>query len=162
MTKLQEYTPVYKEEVASLILTIQKTEFEIPVTLEQQPDLNDITNFYQSNNGNFWMALVNDKVVGTIALLDIGNGQGALRKMFVDAEYRGKQSGIGQKLLNNLFDWAKQKQFKEIFLGTTAKFLAAQRFYEKNGFIEIAKDTLPAAFPIMAVDVKFYKYSLSH
>ena len=160
MTKLQSYLPVYKEEVANLILTIQKTEFEIPITLEQQPDLNDITNFYQSNNGNFWIALVNNKVVGTIALLDIGNHQGALRKMFVDTNYRGKHLGIGKKLLDNLFEWAKEKQFKEILLGTTAKFLAAQRFYEKNGFIEIGKELLPINFPVMSVDVKFYKFIL--
>ena len=160
MTKLQSYLPVYKEEVANLILTIQKTEFEIPITLEQQPDLNDITNFYQSNNGNFWIALVNNKVVGTIALLDIGNHQGALRKMFVDTNYRGKHLGIGKKLLDNLFEWAKEKQFKEILLGTTAKFLAAQRFYEKNGFIEIGKELLPVNFPVMSVDVKFYKFIL--
>ena len=160
MTKLQSYLPVYKEEVANLILTIQKTEFEIPITLEQQPDLNDITNFYQSNNGNFWIALVNNKVVGTIALLDIGNHQGALRKMFVDTNYRGKHFGIGKKLLDNLFEWAKEKQFKEILLGTTAKFLAAQRFYEKNGFIEIGKVLLPVNFPVMSVDVKFYKFIL--
>jgi len=160
LTKLQSYLPVYKEEVANLILTIQKTEFEIPITLEQQPDLNDITNFYQSNNGNFWIALVNNKVVGTIALLDIGNHQGALRKMFVDTNYRGKHLGIGKKLLDNLFEWAKEKQFKEILLGTTAKFLAAQRFYEKNGFIEIGKELLPINFPVMSVDVKFYKFIL--
>jgi len=160
LTKLQSYLPVYKEEVANLILTIQKTEFEIPITLEQQPDLNDITNFYQSNNGNFWIALVNNKVVGTIALLDIGNHQGALRKMFVDTNYRGKHLGIGKKLLDNLFEWAKEKQFKEILLGTTAKFLAAQRFYEKNGFIEIGKELLPVNFPVMSVDVKFYKFIL--
>lgn len=160
MTQLQTYSPVYKEEVANLIISIQKTEFEIPITLEQQPDLNDINSFYQINNGNFWVALVNDKVVGTIALLDIGNNQGALRKMFVAAAYRGKDFGVGQKLLDNLLEWAKQKQFKEILLGTTAKFLAAQRFYEKNGFIEIAKELLPANFPIMTVDVKFYKHIL--
>ena len=44
-----------------------------------------------------------------------------------------------------------------ILLGTTEKFLAAQRFYEKNGFTEIQKDALPPKFPVMTVDVKFYK-----
>ncbi len=159
--ELQTYSPVYRDELVNLILTIQKTEFEIPITLEQQPDLNDIPNFYQSNNGNFWVALAGNKVVGTIALLDIGNGQGALRKMFVDAAYRGKEFGVGQKLLHQLLQWAMQKNFKEIFLGTTEKFLAAQRFYEKNGFIEIKKEALPKSFPIMAVDVKFYKYAVN-
>jgi N-acetylglutamate synthase-like GNAT family acetyltransferase len=49
----------------------------------------------------------------------------------------------------------------EIFLGTTDRFLAAQRFYEKKGFKELQKAALPKTFPIMAVDSKFYVLSLS-
>jgi predicted N-acetyltransferase YhbS len=45
-------------------------------------------------------------------------------------------------------------------LGTTAKFLAAHRFYEKNGFREIAQTELPASFPVMTVDTKFYRRAL--
>ena len=45
----------------------------------------------------------------------------------------------------------------EIYLGTTEKFLAAHRFYEKNGFAEVRRDELPSAFPVMAVDSKFYR-----
>ncbi len=114
--------------------------------------------FYQIKNGNFWIAIINKLVVGTIALLDIGNRRCALRKMFVLSKYRGKEFGVGQQLLNAFFEWAKNNNYEEIFLGTTEKFTAAQRFYEKNGFKQIEKDTLPKEFPIMAVDVKFYKF----
>ncbi|HEY6502858.1 MAG TPA: GNAT family N-acetyltransferase, partial [Chitinophagaceae bacterium] len=124
------------------------------------PDLDEIPGFYQVNNGNFWIAKIEDKVIGTIALLDIGNNKGALRKMFVAKDYRGKESGIGQTLLNTLVAWARQKGITEIFLGTTEKFIAAQRFYEKNGFVEIPKQSLPKEFPVMDVDVKFYKFSV--
>ena len=41
-------------------------------------------------------------------------------------------------------------------VGTTSKFLAAQRFYAKNGFREIAKSDLPQSFPVMAVDDRFF------
>jgi GNAT superfamily N-acetyltransferase len=162
MTEIKTYSEVYKNEIAALILNIQTTEFGIPITLQEQPDLNDIHGFYQTNNGNFWAAFVDDIIVGTIALLDIGTSQGALRKMFVNREYRGKNFGVGQKLLDNLIVWAAEKNFKEILLGTTEKFVAAQRFYEKNGFIEIPKEALPVEFPIMAVDVKFYTYTLDN
>ncbi len=37
--------------------------------------------FDQTGKGNFWVALYDDKVVGTISFLDIGNHQVALRKM---------------------------------------------------------------------------------
>jgi N-acetylglutamate synthase-like GNAT family acetyltransferase len=160
MIDIATYSDVYKEQAANLILFIQQSEFDIPITREQQPDLNDISTFYQSGNGNFWLALADKQVVGTIALLDIGNKQGALRKMFVDAAYRGKNVGVGQRLLDTLINWAKEKKFTEVFLGTTERFIAAQRFYEKNGFAEIEREELPVTFPVMAVDVKFYKYSL--
>lgn len=154
---IEIYRDNYKNRVIDLILGIQNGEFGIPVTREQQPDLNVIPMYYQVNNGNFWIARMDENVIGTIALLDIGKSQGALRKMFVSKDYRGKEFGIGQKLLNSLVEWTKQKGLTEIFLGTTEKFIGAQRFYEKNGFTELQKQNLPKEFPVMDVDVKFYR-----
>ncbi len=155
---IEIYTDTSKNEVADLILHIQNDEFGIPITLALQPDLNKIPEFYQTNSGNFWIAKNGGKIIGTISLLDIGDHKGALRKMFVHKDFRGKRFGAGQKLLNTLLDWARQKGITEIFLGTTEKFIAAQRFYEKNGFEEIKKQDLPANFPIMEVDIKFYRF----
>ena len=157
---IEVYTDIYKNVVADLILVIQNSEFGIPISLENQPDLNAIPEYYQTNNGNFWIAKIKGEIIGTIALLDIGNQHGALRKMFVNKNPRGKETGVGQKLLNTLINWTRYKGFKEIYLGTTEKFLAAQRFYEKNGFKEIGKQELPVSFPIMEVDVKFYRFCL--
>jgi len=157
MIKIKAYSQDHEQDVIGLITSIQQNEFGIPVTIEQQPDLKDIPNFYQKNKGNFWIATGEGRVVGTIGLLDIGNSQGALRKMFVDEMYRGKNHSVGQILLDELLVWAKTSSFKKIILGTTSKFLAAQRFYEKNNFIEIDKELLPMTFPVMIVDTKFYE-----
>ncbi|MES2646982.1 MAG: GNAT family N-acetyltransferase [Bacteroidota bacterium] len=154
------YSDYYKKSITKLILKIQNEEFGIPITLNQQPDLNQISQFYQAGNGNFWVALLEGKTIGTISLLGLQNRKAALRKMFVDKLYRGPDFGVGQKLLNTLFDWAKQKGIEEIVLGTTERFTAAQRFYEKNGFKEIEKKELPEDFPVMEVDVKFYCIAL--
>ena len=158
--KIDSYSDLYKQQVQTLILNIQQ-EFNIPIDLEAQPDLKEISRFYQKDNGNFWIARQGGTVIGTIALLDIGNQQAALRKMFVHKDYRGKDYQVGQSLLDELIQWARQKGLTELFLGTTEKFIAAQRFYEKNGFEEVEKGQLPASFPMVNVDVKFYKYSLS-
>lgn len=158
---IQTYSPAYQQKVIDLILPIQRNEFGIPITLEAQPDLVNIPSFYQKDAGNFWVAIIENTVVATIALSDIGNNRGALRKMFVHQGYRGKEWGVGQQLLNTLLEWARQNNLKEILLGTTEKFIAAQRFYEKNGFEEIDKQLLPKEFPVMAVDVKFYRYILT-
>lgn len=149
-----------EQQVVDLIVSIQQKEFNIPITADDQPDLRDIPNYYQKNYGNFWVALHNEDVVGTISLLDIGNGQAALRKMFVHQNYRGSKKGTARNLLKTLLDWAKLHKLREIYLGTTPYFLAAHRFYEKNGFTEISKEDLPKTFPIMKVDTRFYKYEL--
>jgi GNAT superfamily N-acetyltransferase len=99
-------------------------------------------------------------VVGTIAFLDVGNRQGALRKMFVKAAWRGAAHGVAHRLLDTLLRWCRDHAIDKVYLGTTAKFLAAHRFYEKNGFVEIARSDLPRAFPVMEVDTKFYKAAL--
>jgi GNAT superfamily N-acetyltransferase len=84
-----------------------------------------------------------------------------MRKMFVQREFRGSTYGTARLLLTALLDWAKAHQVSEIYLGTTAKFLAAHRFYEKNGFTEISKSQLPAQFPVMNVDTRFYRYGVA-
>ncbi len=157
---IEIYTDTHKQEVADLILSIQNAEFGIPITLVLQPDLNAIPTFYQTNSGNFWIAKIDNEIIGTISLLDTGNNQAALRKMFVNKDFRGKEFGVGLKLLTTLLDWARHKGISEIFLGTTDKFIGAQRFYEKNGFTEIENKQLPEAFPVMEVDSKFYRISV--
>ena len=157
---IQEYAETYKDEIIELILNIQQNEFGISIRKEDQPDLADIKNFYQSGYGNFWVALCQDKVVGTISLKDIGNYQGALRKMFVKSEYRGIQFKTAQHLLNSLLAWAQGQALTDIYLGTTEKFLAAHRFYEKNNFECLSSDQLPSNFPIMKVDTRFYHLKL--
>lgn len=160
MLHIRPFEPEDAAGVAAVILPIQQAEFAIPITLEAQPDLADIRGFYQREGGNFWVALVDGRIVGTLGLLDIGNHEAALRKMFVAADYRGAQHAVAQGLLAGLLEWAAAKAIARVYLGTTAKFLAAHRFYEKNGFVEIAKSELPAAFPVMAVDSKFYRFTV--
>lgn len=156
--EIKPYTDEYKNQIIQLILHIQTAEFNIPVSITDQPDLENIKNIYQKNKGNFWVALDNNKVIGTIAMIDIGNAQCALRKMFVAKEYRGKDRGLSQQLLNTLLAWCKKHTIQEVYLGTVDILRAAHRFYEKNGFVEIPKATLPKNFPIMPIDTKFYSY----
>ncbi|MGV3286697.1 GNAT family N-acetyltransferase [Bacillus wiedmannii] len=152
------YESTFQDEVVDLIVHIQQKEYNVPITKEEQPDLLEIETFYQRDYGNFWVATYDDKVVGTVALLDIENQQVALRKMFVKKEFRGKGWGASYKLLQTAISWAENKRLKDIYLGTTAKFLAAHRFYEKNNFQSVSIDELPKSFPVLQVDKKFYRY----
>ena len=155
------YQRKYQTPVVDLILQIQREEFGLPITLDDQPDLLDIPTVYQRGDGNFWVALDTDQVIGTIAAIDIGNHQLALRKMFVSAPHRGRSIGVGKQLLDALCGWATERKICEIYLGTVEAFKAAHRFYEKHGFRQLEKSDLPAAFPIMQGDTRFYRLVMS-
>ena len=157
---LHRYQPQFQQDVVALILPIQSQEFGIAITAEQQPDLSEIEQYYQRGTGDFWLALAGNRVVGCIGLKDIGQQQVALRKMFVARDYRGKQHGVANALLNTVLGHASQRKLTDIWLGTTDKFVAAHRFYEKNGFRDVSANSLPPAFPLMSVDTKFYRLSL--
>ena len=107
------------------------------------------------------MALLDNQVLGTLGLIDIGNQQVAGRKMFVSQKHRGKEIGIAKSLLESAIDWCNKRGVREIYLGTTSSYHAAHRFYEKHGFSEIQKSDLPQNFQIMEVDTKFYKFIIS-
>ncbi|ARK32625.1 GNAT family N-acetyltransferase [Halalkalibacter krulwichiae] len=155
---VKEYIHEYQDQVVQLILDIQQKEYNIAITKNDQPDLFTIEEFYRQGNGNFWVALYENRVVGTISLLDIGENQVALRKVFVDKHFRGPIYQTANLLLETVMNWSRERNVGAIILGTTPQFKAAHRFYEKNGFISIDQADLPESFPILKVDKKFYKY----
>lgn len=161
------FAPQHQPGVVALISGIQRGEFGLAITPEDQPDLMDIPGFYVQGAfgpGGFWVAVDEaGAVVGSIALLNIGpdetgGGQGALRKMFVAQSQRG--TGLATALLDTLLAWCRATGICALFLGTTDRFLAAHRFYEKHGFARVEKSGLPKSFPVMSVDSVFYARAL--
>jgi N-acetylglutamate synthase-like GNAT family acetyltransferase len=155
------YQHTHFSAATHLIVSIQRDEFGFDIDLAKQPDLSEIPAFYQTGAGNFWVALHGDTVVGTIALKDIGDQWVALRKMFVAPSFRGAEWGVAARLLETAIDWARKHAVRSVFLGTTEKFRAAHRFYEKHGFVLIEQAALPASFLFMPVDTRFYQFDLS-
>lgn len=160
---VQPFSPRFTKDVSELILGIQRGEFAVDVTLEDQPDLLEIPSFYQAAGG-FWLALDGPpeapRLAGTIALIDFGAGRAALRKMFVRSDRRGPAWGIARRLLDTAVSWCGENEIGEIYLGTLSILHAAHRFYEKNGFVSIDRDALPSDFPLMPIDTNFYRRQL--
>ncbi|MEN3112562.1 GNAT family N-acetyltransferase [Uliginosibacterium paludis] len=161
MIRIASFEPRHAAAVVALILPIQQQEFGLPITLQDQPDLLSIPDFYQRGSGGFWVALEAEQVVGSIALIDIGARRGVIRKMFVAASHRGRARGVAQGLLGALLGHAREAGLAELMLGTTERYLAAHRFYERNGFERIDEAALPADFPRMQVDSRFYRLTLT-
>ena len=157
MITIQPFENQDTNKIVELILNIQQNEFQVPITINEQQDLLNIPSFYQQGKGNFWVAKSDEMVVGTIALIDCGEDVGTIRKMFVKKEFRGKEFGIAQRLLDILEVSSRENGIKNLYLGTLERLQAAIRFYERNGFTLIEKQNLPSVFPIMTVDTHFFE-----
>lgn len=153
---IRPWQPADRDAVGALIVGIQRGEFGLDIDLAAQPDLIDVEGFYGQGQGGFWVGEDAGRIVGCIGLRDIGEGEAALRKMFVAATHRGHAHGVAPRLLATLLAHAQARGLRAIYLGTTDRFLAAHRFYEKHGFAPIAREALPPRFPLMAVDSRFY------
>jgi putative acetyltransferase len=160
MIEIRPYKSTDKDQVIKLVIDIQQLEFQVPISIADQPDLEIIPEFYQIEKGNFWVAVDGNLVVGTIAIIDCTHNIGCIRKMFVKKEYRGKKYSIAQNLLNRLIHWALEHDFENLYLGTIERLEAAIAFYKKNGFSQISKENLPIEFPIMAVDTHFFEKNI--
>jgi GNAT superfamily N-acetyltransferase len=158
---IRSLTNVHCQQILGLILPIQQIEFKVPVTAEEQPDLLDIDTHYSATGGGFWGAFDGQQLVGTIALISTGHNAGALRKMFVQKEYRGKERGIAQKLFMTLKEHCVHSHITDLYLGTVEILKASHRFYQRNGFRLIARNELPGYFPLMEVDTLFYHLHLA-
>lgn len=145
----------YSKAAIDLILNIQVKEFNVAITLEDQPDLLEIHEFYYKSGGCFWGAFIDGELIGTIALIKFDNDAGAIRKMFVKQEYRGKELKIAQELLEVLIAYCNKNGINHLYLGTVSILEAAIRFYERNEFVRIEKESLPQKFPLMIADNVF-------
>ena len=153
--RIDPWSPADRDEVLAFIVAIQRGEFGIEITADDQPDLADVAGAYQAGGGEFWVARAGSDVAGTIAAIRIADDAVALRKMFVGAEHRGG-SGLAARLMETLVEWARAEGVRTIYLGTTAVMSAAHRFYAKHGFARIDPAELPPSFPLMSVDSRFF------
>ncbi|MBI5087610.1 MAG: GNAT family N-acetyltransferase [Actinobacteria bacterium] len=156
--RIAPWTPDDRDEVIALILSIQQGEFDLPITMADQPDLVDVDHGYRATGGELFVARDGDGVAGTIAALVVEDNTIAVRKMFVGAQHRG--TGLAATLMETIVEWARRAGYRTILLGTTSRMHAAHRFYAKHGFDPIDVAELPSEFPRMPVDDRFYRRDL--
>jgi len=156
--------PIYnshQKKILDLILPIQQIEFSLSVTLEDQPDLLDIESYYHRTGGCFWGAEYEGELIGTIALITNGHNAGTIRKMFIKKEFRGKETGLAQCLLEVLINYCRGGGITDLYLGTIDVLRAAHRFYERNGFLRTNSEDMPAYFFRMRGENVYYRLHLS-
>lgn len=145
----------YQEAVCSMMDRIQE-EFETPFRSRNGKQISDIVD----SENLFWVAVNGEHVLGTIGLSRIDNRHAFLRHLFVVKEARGEQ-GVAQSLLDIALNKAEYLGYESLYLGTMDQFKAAQRFYDKNGFVRISRETLPQKMPVSPVDTIFYQWIIT-
>jgi putative acetyltransferase len=94
----------------------------------------DVIRFGESGEPSVaeFVAEIEGRVVGSVALRDRGDGTGHISKFFVDAAERGK--GIGRALLEAAMSHARERGLHELDLETRSQFEAAVHLYESTGW----------------------------
>lgn len=150
-----------KQQVIDTILYVQNVEFKVGISLEDQPDLLDIERHYVVPGGQFWVAMTTDRrVVGTIGLQAKPDGIGILKKLFVLAEYRGKQSQCAAKLFGALIEFARSSGMQTLVLDTPSVATRSHAFYKANGFREIPQAEIPVKYDYPDRNSLFFRLDL--
>ena len=88
------------------------------------------------SQGSVWIALLDDRVVGTVSVVPKG-GALYIRGMAVLPSARGRR--IGEALLTHVQEFALDKGIRRMFLSTTPFLDRAIHLYEAFGFRRIAE-----------------------
>ncbi len=134
----------HSKDAAALLLFVKTVFLEFdeefaPETFDK--DIFDVTKFYFERGGLFWVMVDGEKIIGSIGIVPLDNKILKLRRFYVDKEYRGQ--GLGKKLFQTVLTYCKKKSYKEVWLSTTPKLKAAERFYLNNGFQKSLKPLWP-------------------
>jgi len=153
MIKIVPYKNVYQNDIDTMMNEIA-AEFDTQIFSKPTNETPIVPN-------NYWVAIHNEKVIGTVGIMVIKNRVGILKKMMLKKSFRGKELGISKLLLETVIHWCEQNDISKIYLGTMDQFKAAQLFYRKNGFKRISQNELPKDFLKNPLDTVFFEYDLN-
>lgn len=127
---IRPFHPADQSEVKDLILA-GLAEHWGSLDPSRNPDLDDITTSYAG--ALFLVAHLDDRLVGTGALIPRCSTMAEIVRMSVAKSYRRRR--IGRLILIRLLDHAQQAGYEQVILETTATWQEAVEFYKANGFL---------------------------
>ena len=136
---IRQYQPSDREEIFDLHVRALKNENAHLYTGPWEEDFDDIEGIYLANRGEFIVGIIDGKIIAMGGLRKKTDDIVELRRMQVDPAFQRK--GYGQIILDFLEKRAKELGYKIIELDTSIRQVSAQRFYEKNGYRVIRRET---------------------
>ena len=127
---------LYKPGEVSLVVHFYYKLFEqqfdfLPST--EQYFLHAAAELFDDCKGNgLWVAEEDGNIIGSICIVNKGNGTAQLRLFGTHPSAQGK--GIGKKLMQTAMDFCKENGYQHIYLWTIDICKAALHLYENFGF----------------------------
>jgi len=127
--KIISYNPNYKKPFKELNYEWLNKYFEI-----EQMDEKILSNPQKiiDDGGQIFLPIINKEAISTVALLKMNESTFELAKMSVTEKHQGKS--IGKKLCLTAIDYARNNNFKNIFLESNSKLTPALNLYKKLRF----------------------------
>lgn len=124
-------------------------------TAWEDPGLARFSEIYNSEGNKYWIAENEEgRIVGGVGIGKLNGVEAVceLQKMYCLPEVRG--SGLSHKLMDEALAYAS-RYYQKCYLETLDNMKAAQRFYEKYGFIRIGEPLVETEH--FACDVRYIK-----
>ncbi|XP_075703257.1 putative N-acetyltransferase camello [Rhinoderma darwinii] len=125
-------------------------------------DLQDIQKTYmEDQSSHFWVAEVEDNVVGTVAAKPSDENQEELqlKRMSVRKDFRGL--GIAKAFSREVIGFARQRGYRAVVLNTLMVQREAQRMYESVGFRKYTEYVLPTVYGnLVNFTISKYRYDI--
>lgn len=153
--KITQFEDKYTDDIIKLVLHFQNDGSRPFSTIDDQPDLLDI-----AKGGDFWIALDNGQLAGTIGIVPYTEDIAVMKKFFVYEKYQGEPTHLGRQLFDKLITFAKEHSIKSIILDTPTNTTRAHKFYEKAGFKLIAEDELPFKYHHPCPECHYFRLDL--
>lgn len=132
------------EQVDKLHRKAHPDRFQKPIQIGRSQEY--FNGLIKDDKAQLYVAIEKEEVIGFAeAYISSSADFPVLRKrqwllidgIAVDVKFRRK--GVGQLLLNELYEWSKKQNIEDVELNVYAFNEPAIKFYKKNGFSEISK-----------------------
>lgn len=118
---------------------LKKYHLDIPGTAYFDPQLDHLSRYYSEPVGHrvYFVAKEGGTVAGGIGMELFAGfySCGEIQKLYVSDEMKGQ--GLGQRLLEQIEAYAKEKGIERLYLETHSNLKEAVCLYEKNGYHRI-------------------------
>ena len=110
-------------------------DFDLFFESKVATELSGFLGRFDPAHDGFWLAMMNDKIVGAVAIdgNEAKTSGARLRWFIVAPEYQGR--GVGQRLLEEAVTFCRAANIRRLYLHSFAGLDAARHVYEKFGFV---------------------------